>query len=223
MVQGFPNQYQGGQYQLGRPLPRGQRRRRRHPLLRLIRLILLLAILFIVLQIALNPWIFRIGGKLTPSMSWQGFGRVTASNGGRYVLYTHFNAGLMSGDGNPACSQFGCDNLNGTARLCTPSGTQYTFALTGQVKAWLNTNGSKTDLDMTGGSPKPLPDGWVVALHGRWHGPALALASPDNSFTEVFTPHGAIRTVTSTADAGTAKVTLQPGTAADFQRACSSL
>jgi hypothetical protein len=139
------------------------------------------------------------------------------------VLYTNFTPGLLSGDGDPACSQFGCENLNGTARLCTKSRQTYTFQLTGQVKAWLNTNGSKTSLDMTGGSPKPLPDGWVVALHGAWLGDALALASPDNSFTEVFTPRGTIRTVTSTADAGTAHVTLRPGSTADFQSACSSL
>ncbi len=218
MVQGYPGQFQTNQLRQGLPP-----RRRRHPFLRLIRFLLILALFFIVLQGALNPWIFRIGGKVTPTMSWQGFGPVAASNGGHYVLYTSFNAGLLSGDGNPACSQFGCDNLNGTARLCTASGQTYTFELTGQVKAWLNTNGSATALDITGGSPKSLPDGWDVALHGAWHGDALALASPDNSFTEVFTPRGAIRTVTSTADAGTATVTLRPGSAADFQRACSSL
>lgn len=197
-------------------------RPRRHPLLRLVRLLVLLAVLFLVLQAALNPWIFRIGGKSTPSMSWQGVGAVTASNGGHYVLYTHFNAGLLSGAGDPACSQLGCDNLNGTAQLCTTGGARYTFELTGRVKAWLTTEGSKTALDLTGGKPKPLPDGWVVALHGTWHGESLVLASPDNSFTEVFTPAGAIRAVTSTADAGTAQVTLTPGTVADFTRACSA-
>jgi hypothetical protein len=56
-----------------------------------IRLLLVLAIFFVVLQVALNPWIFRIGGKLTPSMSWQGVGMVASSNGGHYVLYTMFN------------------------------------------------------------------------------------------------------------------------------------
>lgn len=215
MVQGFPGQYQGGQVR--RP------RRRRHPLLRLIRLVLLLAVLFLALQVALNPWVFRIGGKLTPTMSWQGLGTVTASNGGHYVLYAHVAAGLLSGEGDPACSQFGCDNLSGTARLCTASGARYTFALTGQVKAWLNTDGSTTYLDLTGGTPKPLPDGWVVALHGTWHGQALVLASPDNSFTEVFTPRGAIRTTTSTADAGTATVTLLPGSVAGFTKACAAV
>ncbi|HVB42523.1 MAG TPA: hypothetical protein VNF47_07415 [Streptosporangiaceae bacterium] len=198
-------------------------RRRRHPVLRLVRLLLLLVLVYLVLQVAVNPWIFRIGGKLTPSMSWQGVGVVTASNGGHYVLYTRFNGGFLAGTGNPACSQFGCDNLKGSARLCTANGSRYTFALAGKVKAWLDTDGSKTSLDLTGGSPKALPDGWVVALHGTWRGESLVLASPDNSFTEAFTPRGVIRTVTSTADAGTAEVTLQPGTLAAFDRACSGL
>jgi hypothetical protein len=39
--------------------------------------------------------------------------------------------------------------------------------------------------------------------------PALELSAPDNSFIQVFTPSGEIRHVTSTADAGTARVTLQ--------------
>jgi hypothetical protein len=219
MVQGFP-----GQYQAYPPLGGGsRRRRRRHPLLRFVRMVVLLALVFVVLQVVLNPWTFRIGGKLTPTMSWQGFGTVAASNGGRYVLYTHFRAGMLADQGDPACSELDCDNLDGSAQMCTASGAVYTFSLAGQIEAWLSTDGSQTSLDITGGSPMPLPDGWVVALHGRWRGDALALASPDNSFTEVFTPRGAIRTVTSTADAGTAHVTLRQGTTADFQRACSAL
>jgi len=55
--------------------------------------------------------------------------------------------------------QFGCDNLNGTAKLCTASGQIYTFQLTGQVKAWLNTNGSKTALDITSAPARPCKPG----------------------------------------------------------------
>jgi hypothetical protein len=63
----------------------------------------------------------------------------------------------------------------------------------------------------------------VVALHGVWHGPALELSSPDNSFTEAITPRGEIRRVTSTADAGTARVTLQYGSHDAFSAACRGL
>ncbi|MGE5287828.1 MAG: hypothetical protein ACM3ML_11600 [Micromonosporaceae bacterium] len=173
----------------------------------------------------MSPWVLHIGGTFTPTMSWSGYGMVTDSNGGRYLLYTDFRAGYLLATKEirgSACSGFGCDNLRGTARLCTVSGTE-TFALTGDVHSWLRTEGARTDLSFTGGKPKPLPAGWLVAMRGTWHGPALAVASPDNSFTEVFTPRGAIRTVTSTADAGTARVTLRPGSAAAFSRACRSL
>jgi hypothetical protein len=202
---------------------RGVRRRRRHPLLRLIRGLLVLAIFVVVLEGALTPWIFHIGGKFTPTASWTGFGTVRASNGGRYVLQISFSGGALSGD-ETGCSAFsGCDNMRGKAKLCTRGGVTYTFPMTGEVHTWLDTNGARTSIDLTDGTPKPLPPGWVVALHGAWRGADLALASPDNSFTEVFTAKGAIRTVTSTADAGTATVTLAPGTPADFTAACSAL
>jgi hypothetical protein len=63
----------------------------------------------------------------------------------------------------------------------------------------------------------------VVAFHGIWNGPELQLENPDNSFTEIFTPRGEIRRVTSTADAGKAHVTLHYGTEAEFAAACRDL
>jgi hypothetical protein len=49
------------------------------------------------------------------------------------------------------------------------------------------------------------------------------VADTDGSFREIFTPAGRIRHVTSTADAGTAQVVLEPGSADDFARACHAL
>lgn len=189
-------------------------------------LLLLAVVLLFILQVGLSPWVLHIGGTFTPTMSWSGYGTVTGSNGGRYVLYTDFRAGYLLAtrkSRGSACSGLGCDNLRGTAKLCTLSGTTEAFALTGAVHSWLQTEGARTDLSITGGKPKPLPGGWLVAMRGTWHGTALTVASPDNSFTEVFTPRGAIRTVTSTADAGTATVTLRPGSAGAFSQACRSL
>jgi purine nucleoside permease len=54
----------------------------------------------------------------------------------------------------------------------------------------------------------------------HWHGPALELTSPDNSFTKVLTPGGEIRQTTSTEDDGTAHVTLRYGSEAEFEAAC---
>jgi hypothetical protein len=185
----------------------------------------LLGIMILVLlaiYVLPNPWALDIGGRFTPLETWQGYGAVQASNGGHYVLYLNLRGGIAGGaGGHLSCSGRGCDSLFGSAKLCTESGQTYSFAVTGAVHSWWNTNGAATTVDLTG-SP-PLPDGWVVALHGAWRGPALQLSSPDNSFTEVFTPRGTIRTVTSTADAGTAQTTIRYGTGSDFTAACRGL
>jgi len=63
----------------------------------------------------------------------------------------------------------------------------------------------------------------VIAFHGTWHGAELPVADTDNSFTEVFTPAGTMRTTTSSKDAGTARATLRAGSADSFDRACRAL
>jgi hypothetical protein len=174
----------------------------------------------------LTPWALHIGGRTTPGEQWDGFGQVQASNGGRYVLYTHLQGGLL---GQTRYTSYGGgglqrqDNLHGTAELCTESGATHTFKLTGVVGGWWTTDGARTSIALTGGAPVKLQSGWVVALHGIWRGPVLELSSPDNSFTEAITPRGEIRRVTSTADAGTARVTLQYGSHDAFLAACRGL
>lgn len=199
----------------------GRRRRRRR--LGCLGLLLILVLVLAAVYILPNPWALRIGGRFTPTESWQGFGSVRASNGGHYELLLSLRGGVANGEegGRLSCSSTGCDSLFGTAKLCTESGQAYTFDVTGAVHGWWSTDGAATSVDLTN-SP-PLPDGWVVALRGAWHGPALELASPDNSFTGAFTSRGAIRTVTSTADAGTAATTITYGSTADFEAACQRL
>jgi hypothetical protein len=89
------------------------------------------------------------------------------------------------------------------------------------VHGWYTTNGSRTTIGLTGGTPASLPRGTVVAFHGVWKGPALPLAS--NSFTEVFTPAGDIRKTTSAANTGTALVVLRNGSQTSFDQACNAL
>jgi hypothetical protein len=189
--------------------------------------LVILAAVFLIEYVGFTPWALHMGGRSTWAGQWDGLGEVRASNGGKYVLFTHLAAGIMGGTRTSSRHGGGGhgrrDNLNGTARLCTDSGLTYTFKLTGIVEGWRTTDGASTWLNLTGGEPTKLPSGWVVALRGRWNGPDLELASPDNSFTEVFTPRGAIRRVTSTADAGTAHVTLRFGTEPDFTAACRAL
>ncbi len=194
-------------------------RRRRHHLL----LLAILAVL--VVTVGLTPWAVHMGGRWTPMMTWDGYGPVVASNGGRYLLFPDLHGGLaVTRTGRTACSQFGgCDSLHGTAELCTPNGKVHTFDLRGAVHSWLSTDGAPTSIRLTGGSPWPLQSGWVVSFSGHWDGPELHLADTDNSFTEEFTPRGDIRRVTSTADAGSARATLRYGSHEDFREACGTL
>jgi hypothetical protein len=189
--------------------------------------LLLVVLMPVLVQVVLTPWALRVGGRSTPFGQWTGYGPVEASNGGRYVLFTDLAAGMLAGSGpgriGSTSGHGHSDTLSGTATLCTESGAAHTFKLTGWVDAWWTTDGAKTRISLTHGTPERLPSGWDVAWHGVWRGPALELASPDNSFTEVFTPKGAIRHVTSTADAGTARVTLRYGTRDEFEAACRTL
>lgn len=178
-----------------------------------------------VVYVAMTPWALHIGNRPTPWLTWEGFGRVDASNGGRYVLFTHLQGGMPAPGYRQtvSCGGSGCDTLHGTARLCTRSGRSYAFDLGGQVHAWWSTDGAQTRILLTAAKGTPLQQGWVVAFAGTWHGPVLDLSSPDNSFTEEFTPAGEIRQVTSTADAGTAEVTVHFGTPEEFEQACRAL
>src|SRR5579864_9551745 len=189
-----------------------------------LKLLLVVAVCVAAVIVIPTPWVLHIGGEVTPWMTWRGFGPVQASNGGRYILFIRFTGGIAAnGRNRPSCSGRGCDDMFGEARLCTQNGTTHIFKLAGMMHGWWSTEGAKPAIRLTGGAPAKLPSGWVVAFHGTWKGPELTLDSPDNSFTKVFTPAGMIRRVTSTADAGTAHVTLKPGSLDDFDKACKSI
>jgi hypothetical protein len=191
---------------------------RRHILLRIL---LIVIVVLLCLYVLPAPWAFHMGGKFSPVGEWDGYGPVQAGNGGRYLLYTHLRGGFANNHGHPGCSFVSCDVLSGTAQLCTQGGQHYTFDLTGAVHGWYTTNGSRTNIALTGGKPKPLPHGSVVAFHGVWHGAVLPIAG--TSFSEVLTPSGAIRTTRSAAAAGTARGTLRYGSVTSFDRACRTL
>ncbi len=199
--------------------PRPARPRRRRPHLFLLALVAVVAA-----TVGLTPWAVHMGDRWTPLMSWDGYGPVVASNGGRYLLYTELHGGLSAGTHRGGCGTTGgCDSLRGTAELCTAGGKVHRFDLHGKVRAWLTTDRAHTSIDLTGGSPWKLQSGWVVAFSGTWDGPELHLTDTDNSFTEEFTRRGDIRRITSTADAGTALATLRYGSHAAFREACGAL
>jgi hypothetical protein len=194
--------------------------RRRHVLLRLI---LIVFVALWALYVLPSPWAFHMGGKFSPFGEWDGYGPVRASNGGQYLLFTHLHGGLLTNHGHSGCNFTGCETLTGSAQLCAHGGQRYTFTLTGAVHGWYTTNGSRTTIGMTGGTPAALPRGTVVAFHGAWKGAVLPLASTGGSFTGVFTPAGGIRKTTSAGDTGTALVVLHNGSQTSFDQACNAL
>jgi hypothetical protein len=190
----------------------------------LLRLVLIVFVGLFLAEFVPAPWAFHIGSRFTPLGHWDGYGPVQASNGGRYLLFTHLEGGVIAHGGRPGCFfHGGCNTLRGSAQLCTENGRVYSFGLTGVMHGWLTTDGSLTDLKLSGGSPVNLPNGLTVAFHGTWQGPALPIASTDGSFTEAFGPTGAVRKTTSAQQAGTASGTLRYGSATAFAQACHAL
>jgi len=189
-----------------------------------LRLVLIVFVLLFLLVFVPAPWSFHIGGQFTPFGQWDGYGPVQASNGGRYLLFTHLQGGVAGRADPPRCIFHGtCGTLRGSAQLCTESGRTYSFSLSGKMHGWLTTDKSPTDIVLSGGSPVPLPHGQVVAFHGVWHGPVLPVASTDGSFTQAFTPAGAVRKANGSAHPGTASGTLRYGSATAFGQACHKL
>jgi hypothetical protein len=218
-----------GRLRTGRVI-RGPRARARGPRRHTwLRLLAVLAGLVIIFQVGIDPWAAHIGGRFTPFGTWKGYGRVTASNGGRYLLYLDlFGGGFATVDGGTrtSCSTRGCDNVTGTAKLCGTGGVTETFSFSGSIGGlWTwSTDGAKASLLLGGGKPGRLLEGDRIAWRGSWQGSSLRLSNPDNSFTENVTAAGRVRTTsTTTADAGTASVTVSPGDQAAFTRACAAL
>ena len=187
-----------------------------------LRLLLIAIFALLLIGVLPAPWALDIGGHFSPLGEWDGYGPVQASNGGHYLMFTHLHGGILNGDAS-ACGIRGCHSLTGSAQLCTSSGQRYTFGLTGTVHGWVSTDGALTDITLTGGTPKALPHGSVLAFRGTWRGAVLPLATTNSFFTEVFTPAGAMRTSTSWADGGTAHGKLRFGSATAFDQACNAL
>ena len=189
----------------------------------LLRTILILVVAGLCLYILPSPWAFHMGGKFSPLGEWDGYGPVQVSIGGRYLLYTHLRGGLLNNHSQSGCNFTGCNTLSGSAQLCTQGGQHYTFKLTGAVHGWYSTKGSKTNIDLTGGTPKPLPKGWKIAFHGTWRAADLPITDIGGSFTKVITPAGAIRATALTGKAATTSGVLKAGSADSFGQACRTL
>src|SRR5262249_54077522 len=135
-----------------------------------LRLLLILIVVLLGVYVLPTPWAFHIGGKFSPIGEWDGYGPVQASNGRRSPLYTPLRGVRLHDPGPVGCSLGSCERLTRSAQLCTQGGQHYPFELTGAMHGWHTTNGPRPNIDLTGGTPKRLPKGSVVAFQGVWHG-----------------------------------------------------
>jgi hypothetical protein len=174
--------------------------------------------------LGINSWTGHIGGRDTPGGTWQGVGTVSASNGGRYVLYISFTAHVAEDENGYACGQggdIGCAEIIGSAKLCTLSGVTRDLEVDGEVDAFgRSTDGKQTVVVLNRRTPTG-PSG-VARFTGKWHGTELPLTDADE-FTTAITKNGDFLETASSSNAGTASTTLRYGTEADFTRACHAL
>lgn len=137
-----------------------------------------LAVFYGVMAIT-DPWAFHIGGRLTPFLTWHGYGQLQTKDGNRYPLYvsfypsSHFSQlrreGLRPTGG-----------LQGYGWLCAAPGVSQRLDLSGTIYGgWRSTDGSlmafrllewRTTRDRLLGT---APNRGYIDLSGRWHGSQL--------------------------------------------------
>jgi len=136
----------------------------------------------LLLTILFSPWAFYIGGRFTPTTSWEGTGTVKSSTGASYGLYlklAHYSARRSN------------RNLSGTALLCTPHGETFQYNVYGWIEhAWLYTEGKHTKLDLW--KVKGVPVDTSLHLQGEWQHGTLVLRD-DGSLGKPFRADGSVQ------------------------------
>jgi hypothetical protein len=164
--------------------------------------------------VGLTPWALHIGGRFTPLTEWDGYGPVQGSNGGHYALFT------------PPARWRGLQPVHlGRMliyRLRQPEGHRPAIQLPSSGCGSCLAEHQRRAHHARAGRRAHAP-----VVPGLLPGP-LARAGPagansDDAFTQVFTPRGAIRSVTSTADSGHAAGALRFGSQAGLDVACTAL
>ena len=174
----------------------------------------------------LAPWCFHIGGQFTP-IYWKGVGRLRTADGDQYGVYVYFAPWFNSGRGGAHFTAgrkgLAHNDLRGDGSVCTTQGARYQMRLSGDIYAWLDTDGRETDLDLREtGSRRPRRG---LRLYGIWRGPDLVM--DDHKFMVMtYLPGGALalrKSYTSPLPEKYARITLTRGTLDDFERLCGDL
>jgi hypothetical protein len=112
-----------------------------------------------------HPWAFYMGGRFTPSRSWEGIGAIRSSTGAQYGLFLHLSYYGARGSDR---------NLDGYAVLCNPQGRVFKYNVYGWVEhVWLYTEGKHTRLDFWKMKGEAVDTHFH--LQGRWQNGALLL------------------------------------------------
>ena len=61
-----------------------------------LRIVLIAFVAAFLAEFVPAPWAFHIGSRFTPLGQWDGYGPVQASDGGRYLLFTHLQGGVFA-------------------------------------------------------------------------------------------------------------------------------
>ena len=122
-----------------------------------------------------GPWVFHIGGRLTPLLTWTGSGTLR-TKGGEYPLYvsmypsSHFSRLHLDG-------QRPTGGLQGIGWLCTSRGVMQQLDLSGTIyNAWRTTDGSLLSVRLLGHRVIDVGQGrGFFDLYGHWQGPQLVM------------------------------------------------
>jgi hypothetical protein len=117
----------------------------------------------------LNPWSLHMGGRWTPALTWHGVGKLHSSTGATYGFFIELYPHLERAGRGRGSHQ----NLEGTAKICTPQGEVYAMTVDGYLRAWLDADQKPITLylrSLKDAQPKLRAD-----FYGSWQGQELVL------------------------------------------------
>jgi len=149
---------------------------------------------FILIELAFQPWIFVVGGRVRVWPVWEGDG-VVQTPIGPYRIHVWFSPTPSGSRILPSTS------VRGSGYVCTPLGEKYSLRVTGGApgRIWKDMDGHAFRL-----SAYHRPISWFnndrrprLSFSGQWVGPNLVM-SDDGSIAHAFLPNGTLSADTST-------------------------
>src|SRR5947209_7933498 len=167
------------------------KRRRTNDWGKLVLFLVAVSCAILIVQAALHPWGFYLGGHRHLLPIWQGTGTLHApAAGGDYSLYVYLY---------PASRSYGhlSTSVNGSAYLCTPRGELFRLKLSGSMPRNPGTQVVGTPISLYLRSARPLrrmtrdyrPR---LEFHGKW-GDRTLLLEDSTPLTYAFNPDGTLR------------------------------